>query len=82
MIAALVLVMAEEFPSLPSKIREFSSALALQRTQRTALVVIIICLMSASATVSLVSSDEYLKYLKKKFNSYVYKLNCLYMRVY
>ena len=58
MVAALVLVMAEEFPSLPEKFREFSSTLALQRNQRTALVVIIICLMSVSATVSLVSEKH------------------------
>ncbi|XP_065334949.1 adenylyl cyclase 78C isoform X2 [Cloeon dipterum] len=58
MIGAFVLVMAEEFPSLPKSLREFSSTLTLQRNQRTALAVTIICLMATSATVSLVVSTE------------------------
>jgi hypothetical protein len=69
MVAALVLVMAEEFPSLPEKFREFSSSLALQRNQRTALVVIIICLMSVSATVSLVSTKQIILQLGKSHKS-------------
>ncbi|XP_059488196.1 adenylyl cyclase 78C isoform X4 [Neocloeon triangulifer] len=62
MVGAFILVMAEEFPSLPKSLRDFSSSLALQRNQRTALATIIICLMATAATVSLVVSTEDLGY--------------------